>query len=99
MADEVLISCPDTPGLTIPHLGIQFVEGVARVSGDLVPQLAAYQRHHGVIIEGPDSEGAAQPDDADDSTPDDASGDADDSKPDQAPAAKRSPSRSGKPFG
>ena len=54
MGDLIALSCPGTPALSIPHLGIQFVDGTATAPHELLPKLAAYQLHHGVIIEGPD---------------------------------------------
>lgn len=47
----VKVTCPSQPNLWIPHLGVQFVDGVAEVSDEVAAALAAY-RMHGVVLPG-----------------------------------------------
>lgn len=42
--------CEQSPNLAIPHLHVQFVEGVAEVSEEVAAALAAYAVH-GVEVE------------------------------------------------
>ena len=44
------ITCTQKP-LSIPHLGVQFVDGVAEVDDEQLAQLGAY-RVHGVVLPG-----------------------------------------------
>ena len=44
------ITCTQ-PSLSIPHLGVQFVDGVAEVDDEQLAQLGAY-RVHGVVLPG-----------------------------------------------
>ena len=46
----VKVTCPTQPSLAIPHLHVQFVEGVAEVSEEVAAALAAYAVH-GVEVE------------------------------------------------
>lgn len=39
------------PSLSIPHLGVHFVDGVAEVDGEQLAQLGSY-RVHGVVLPG-----------------------------------------------
>lgn len=55
----VTVKCPSQPSLWIPHLGVQFVDGVAEVSDETAVALAAY-RAHGVVLPG-DKEAADAP--------------------------------------
>lgn len=44
------VTCKQSPNLAIPHLHVQFVEGVAEVSEEVAAALAAYAVH-GVEVE------------------------------------------------
>ena len=56
------ITCTQ-PSLSIPHLGVHFVDGVAEVDDEQLAQLGAY-RVHGVVLPGdepaPDEAGVVE---------------------------------------
>ena len=47
------------PSLSIPHLGVHFVDGVAEVDGEQLAQLGSY-RVHGVVLPGNEPEPEAE---------------------------------------
>ena len=54
------VTCRQSPNLAIPHLHVQFVEGVAEVSEEVAAALAAYAVH-GVEAEQVEAPKAAAP--------------------------------------
>lgn len=43
------VTCSESPNLSIPHLGVRFVDGVAEVSEEIAAALSAYAVH-GVTV-------------------------------------------------
>lgn len=84
MADKVRVLCPSAPSLWIPHLGVQFVDGVAEVDDEQLAQLGAY-RVHGVVLPG------------DEPAPEAEEADVVEDEPEVKPKTARS--RAAKPFG
>ena len=52
------VTCPSQPNLWIPHLGVQFVDGVAEVSDETAAALEAYAVHG---VEVPDVAAKSEP--------------------------------------
>lgn len=77
------ITCTQ-PSLSIPHLGVQFVDGVAEVDDEQLAQLGAY-RVHGVVLPG------------DEPAPEAEEADVVEDEPEVKPKTTRS--RAAKPFG
>jgi deoxyhypusine synthase len=77
------ITCTQKP-LSIPHLGVQFVDGVAEVDDEQLAQLGAY-RVHGVVLPG------------DEPAPEAEEADVVEDEPEVKPKTTRS--RAAKPFG